>query len=49
MVVGTVDEVVDRLREYQEAGVERVMLQHLVHDDLAMVELLGREVAPRVR
>ncbi len=48
MVVGTVDEVVERLREYEAAGVQRVMLQHLVHDDLEMVELLGREVAPRV-
>jgi alkanesulfonate monooxygenase SsuD/methylene tetrahydromethanopterin reductase-like flavin-dependent oxidoreductase (luciferase family) len=47
-IVGTVDEVVERLHEYEEAGVERVMLQHLVHADLEMVELLGREVAPRV-
>jgi alkanesulfonate monooxygenase SsuD/methylene tetrahydromethanopterin reductase-like flavin-dependent oxidoreductase (luciferase family) len=47
-VVGTVDEVVARLREYEAAGVDRVMLQHLAHDDVAMVELLGREVAPAV-
>ncbi len=47
-VVGTVEEVVTRLRAYEEAGVERVMLQHLLPDDLEMVELLGREVAPRV-
>jgi alkanesulfonate monooxygenase SsuD/methylene tetrahydromethanopterin reductase-like flavin-dependent oxidoreductase (luciferase family) len=47
-VVGTVDEVAARLREYEDAGVERVMLQHLAHDDVEMVELLGREVAPRV-
>jgi alkanesulfonate monooxygenase SsuD/methylene tetrahydromethanopterin reductase-like flavin-dependent oxidoreductase (luciferase family) len=45
-LVGTVDEVVARLRVYEEAGVERVMLQHLDHEDVAMVELLGAEVAP---
>lgn len=43
-VVGTLDEVVERLAEYEEAGVSRVMLQHLDHEDLSMVELLG-EVA----
>ncbi len=31
-----------------EAGVERVMLQHLDHTDLEMVELIGRELAPAV-
>jgi hypothetical protein len=40
--------VVDRLGELEEAGVERVMLQHLCHDDLDMVHLLGSEVVPRV-
>ena len=47
-VVGTVDEVVDRLREYEAAGVERIFLQHLVHDDVETVELLGAEVVPAV-
>jgi alkanesulfonate monooxygenase SsuD/methylene tetrahydromethanopterin reductase-like flavin-dependent oxidoreductase (luciferase family) len=40
-IVGTPDEVRARLREYEEAGVERVMAQHLLHDDLEMVALLG--------
>jgi alkanesulfonate monooxygenase SsuD/methylene tetrahydromethanopterin reductase-like flavin-dependent oxidoreductase (luciferase family) len=40
-LVGTLDEVRSRLREYEDAGVERVMAQHLLHDDLEMVELLG--------
>jgi alkanesulfonate monooxygenase SsuD/methylene tetrahydromethanopterin reductase-like flavin-dependent oxidoreductase (luciferase family) len=40
-VSGTVDQVVARLREYEQAGVERVMLQHLVHDDVEMVSVLG--------
>jgi F420-dependent oxidoreductase-like protein len=47
-IVGTPDQVVARLHEYADAGVERVMLQHLPHDDLEMVELLGVEVGPRV-
>lgn len=47
-VVGTVDAVVDQLLELDEAGVERIMLQHLAHDDLDMVALLGSEVLPRV-
>jgi F420-dependent oxidoreductase-like protein len=45
---GSPDELIDRLRSLAEAGVERVMLQHLAHDDLATVELVGREVIPHV-
>lgn len=45
---GTPEEVVGRLQELQEAGVERVMLQHLLHRDLEMVALLGAEVIPAV-
>jgi alkanesulfonate monooxygenase SsuD/methylene tetrahydromethanopterin reductase-like flavin-dependent oxidoreductase (luciferase family) len=47
-IQGTVDDVVDRINAYAEAGVERVMLRHLLVDDLEMIELLGREVLPRV-
>lgn len=47
-VVGTVDEALPRLREYAEIGIERVMLQHLVHTDLHTVELIGRELVPKV-
>jgi alkanesulfonate monooxygenase SsuD/methylene tetrahydromethanopterin reductase-like flavin-dependent oxidoreductase (luciferase family) len=45
--VGTPAEIVAKLREVEAAGWERVML-HLPHDDLATVELLGREVVPEV-
>ncbi len=45
-VVGSVDEVVARLREYERAGCERMMLQHLLHADLEPVRLLGEAVAP---
>jgi alkanesulfonate monooxygenase SsuD/methylene tetrahydromethanopterin reductase-like flavin-dependent oxidoreductase (luciferase family) len=47
-VVGTVDAVVERLRALEAAGVTRIMLQHLAHDDLDMVALLGRAVVPAV-
>jgi alkanesulfonate monooxygenase SsuD/methylene tetrahydromethanopterin reductase-like flavin-dependent oxidoreductase (luciferase family) len=47
-VCGTVDEAVARLRELADAGVERIMLQHLLHDDLDAVELFGRELVPAV-
>jgi len=46
--VGTVDRVVERLRAIEELGFERVMLQHLAHDDLHTVELIGRELVPAV-
>jgi alkanesulfonate monooxygenase SsuD/methylene tetrahydromethanopterin reductase-like flavin-dependent oxidoreductase (luciferase family) len=47
-ISGTVDQVVAQLRAYEEVGVERVMLQHLVHEDVEMVSVLG-EVASRLR
>ena len=47
-VVGSVDEVVERLREYERAGCDRVMFQHLLHTDLEPVRLLGRELARAV-
>ena len=45
-VVGTTEEVVERLRELEAAGVERAMLQHLVHEDLEAVDLLASHVRP---
>ena len=47
-ILGTLEEAAERLRVYEAAGVERVMLQHLDHQDLDMVELIGRELAPAV-
>jgi F420-dependent oxidoreductase-like protein len=46
--VGTVEQVVERLRQTEELGYERVMLQHLAHQDLDTVALIGRELAPAV-
>jgi F420-dependent oxidoreductase-like protein len=39
-LVGTVEQVAQRLEAYRAAGVTRVMLQHLDHADLDMVGLL---------
>jgi F420-dependent oxidoreductase-like protein len=41
MVLGTVEEAAARLRELEEAGVERIFLQHLAHDDVELVRLVG--------
>jgi F420-dependent oxidoreductase-like protein len=47
-VCGTVAQAAERLAELAAAGVERMMLQHLLHDDIEAVELLGNELAPAV-
>ncbi len=47
-IVGTIEQVVERLNVLREAGVTRVMCQQLLHDDLDAVALLGEELAPRV-
>jgi F420-dependent oxidoreductase-like protein len=47
-IKGTVPEAVEQLRALEEAGLTRVMGQHLLHRDLDAVALMGREVAPQV-
>ena len=42
-----ISDALERLREYEQVGVERVMLQHLVHEDVEMVNVLG-DVAARL-
>jgi len=48
-IVGTPDEAVAQLRALADAGVAGVMLQHLLHDDLDAVALLGERIAPALR
>jgi F420-dependent oxidoreductase-like protein len=48
-ILGTPDRAAERLLEYAEAGVQRVMLNHSLFDDLDMLEVLAAEVIPRVR
>jgi alkanesulfonate monooxygenase SsuD/methylene tetrahydromethanopterin reductase-like flavin-dependent oxidoreductase (luciferase family) len=45
-LAGRPDDLVAGLREFEAAGVQRVMLQHVVHDDLDVVAAIGRELAP---
>jgi alkanesulfonate monooxygenase SsuD/methylene tetrahydromethanopterin reductase-like flavin-dependent oxidoreductase (luciferase family) len=45
-ILGTVDEAIEQLRELEEAGLTRIMGQHLLHRDLDAVALMGREIAP---
>jgi F420-dependent oxidoreductase-like protein len=47
-IVGTVAQARDQLLALRDAGVSRVMCQHLAHDDLAAVTLLGTELATAV-
>jgi len=48
-LVGSLDQIAAQLHELERAGVDRVMLQHLQHDDLETVALIGRELIPAVR
>jgi alkanesulfonate monooxygenase SsuD/methylene tetrahydromethanopterin reductase-like flavin-dependent oxidoreductase (luciferase family) len=45
-LAGAPDELAAGLREFEAVGVEGVMLQHVVHDDLDVVATIGRELAP---
>ena len=47
-IVGTLDGAAEQLAALRDAGVSRIMCQHLVHDDLDLVALLGRELAPQL-
>jgi alkanesulfonate monooxygenase SsuD/methylene tetrahydromethanopterin reductase-like flavin-dependent oxidoreductase (luciferase family) len=48
-VTGTVDEAAAELRALRDAGVDRVMLQLLLHDELDQIALIGGELAAAVR
>jgi alkanesulfonate monooxygenase SsuD/methylene tetrahydromethanopterin reductase-like flavin-dependent oxidoreductase (luciferase family) len=47
-LAGDADELEEQLRAYADVGVERVMLQHLQHEDVERVAVLG-DVAARLR
>ena len=47
-LAGALDEVSAGLRELARAGVERVMLQQLLHRDLDAVAQIGRRLVPAV-
>jgi len=43
---GTPQQLLESLGELAKAGVERIMMQHLLHDDLEALALIGREIIP---
>lgn len=47
-IVGTTTEAVEQMRALKDAGVERFMLQHLVYDDVDVLALIAREIAPEI-
>jgi len=48
-LVGTVDEVAERIEGLRALGVTRVLLQHLNHDDDAMLALVGERLLALLR
>jgi F420-dependent oxidoreductase-like protein len=48
-LAGPLDEVAERIGALEEAGVTRVFLQHLNHDDDDMVALVGDRLLPLLR
>jgi alkanesulfonate monooxygenase SsuD/methylene tetrahydromethanopterin reductase-like flavin-dependent oxidoreductase (luciferase family) len=46
---GLAGDLVAGLREFEAVGVERVMLQHILHEDLDIVKTIGREIAPALQ
>jgi F420-dependent oxidoreductase-like protein len=48
-VVGTPARVVERLLSLESLGVDRIMCWVPLHEDLEMIELMGREVLPSVQ
>jgi alkanesulfonate monooxygenase SsuD/methylene tetrahydromethanopterin reductase-like flavin-dependent oxidoreductase (luciferase family) len=47
-VVGTPEEAAERLGQLSQVGVERIMLQHLLYDDLELLDLIAEEIVPRL-
>ena len=47
-IVGSAQQAAERLSEYAAAGVQRVMLNHELFDDLEMLEVLAERVFPLV-
>jgi F420-dependent oxidoreductase-like protein len=45
-IVGTVPEATEQLQALEQAGLSRIMGQHLLHRDLGAIALMGREIVP---
>lgn len=46
---GSPERVAEQLTSFREAGVDRVMIQLLLHDDLEQIDIIGRQLAPALR
>jgi F420-dependent oxidoreductase-like protein len=47
-IVGTIEQAGEQLAALRDMGLSRVMLQNLLHADVDVIALIGRELAPRV-
>ena len=45
---GSSERAAERISEYAAAGVQRIVLNHELYDDLEMLEVLAEQVFPRV-
>jgi hypothetical protein len=43
-IVGTLADAAEQVAVLRDAGVDRIMCQHLLHDDVDAIELIGREL-----
>ena len=48
-IVGSAERAAERISEYAAAGVQRIMLNHELFDDLEMLEILAEQVFPKVQ
>ena len=48
MIVGTPDEVIDKIHAYADAGVEELIIQWFSVDDLEGLQVLAEQVLPHV-
>jgi alkanesulfonate monooxygenase SsuD/methylene tetrahydromethanopterin reductase-like flavin-dependent oxidoreductase (luciferase family) len=48
VMFGVGDDLLERLRAFEQAGASRAFLQHLEHRDLDTIERIGREIVPAV-
>jgi F420-dependent oxidoreductase-like protein len=47
-IVGSPERALARLREYADAGVQRIFLNHELYDDIQMLELIADEIIPGI-
>ena len=48
-LVGTTSEVVEQIKEREELGIQRIMLQHHAQADFDTLELIAKDVLPQVQ